>query len=237
MGKVLIGLCLLLSLCIPVSAYNASPMGAAAAEAFLENSVPNEFLSEEGARLPFQTFALSEGGQVALVMAVRNSLLVHVYDGEGTFRYGYRLVDAGQVVFFEGEELSVFWVKSGCIETLDDRGNTIRLRTAWNTGENAERSRRHQNPPASSTVGAVSYRAEKDFPCSTTYSRFLLKAGPGTERVIYDVSAGKWERAAGAAVVAVLFGGVALLICRGRIYRSAAGRRHGTSPTAPERPN
>lgn len=201
---------------LPIAAYqnyNSTPMSPAEAKNYLEKSDPNILLTEdEPWYYPFRTFAVSEDGKVALVKARQNRQLVYVYNAEGTFLYGYSLVDSNQAIFFEDGELSIYWAKSDCIETMDSQGNTILLHNFTPSAHNTASFERDRNPPASGTAGEYSYRAEKDFFFSTTYSRFVLEDAQGNEYVIYDVSGGKWERLIGSAVAILLLGGTVGLL-------------------------
>ncbi len=162
-------------------------------EEYLAQRKSREFLIADTQSGNFQTFSVSEGGLVALLFDTGDNLVIHVYNADGTFRYGYRLVDTGaEDIFFAGENLAIYTVRGKHIETFDSMGNTIAVHQTFHV--NDHHIRELALLPETGTIGDSIYYAQKDFIFLNSYSRFVVEDTNGNPIVVYEAPGNKWVR-------------------------------------------
>lgn len=136
-------------------------------------------------------FDVSPNGWIALGINSSPYAVVNIYDFSGQFLYGYKFLNRGMfmTLFFEGENLSIYFGRANLIGTFDRQGECVLLRevaqTKWNDSVLNEISHRSTN----GTIGGYSYYLDGgSILKELSWSRFVLTDSNGTDTIIYDVS-------------------------------------------------
>lgn len=135
-------------------------------------------------------FALSEQGLVALAFNESEDAAINVYNLDGQFLYGCRFINnhSALAIFFEGEDLSVYWGKNDYIGSFDSEGNCIQFKRVVDSPQNSDAYLNDKYRPLSGNIGNIQYYAEHPFGFLPGYVRFAVEDSEGNRRVIYDVT-------------------------------------------------
>ncbi len=156
-----------------------------------------EWVTESQGKYTFRYFDFSDRGNIALVFEAGGELLVEVYSPQGEFLYGIRLpTGQGTVVFFAGEDIGIYCVRSECTFYIRPDGSwhcvegyfDYEAQGIWDGILNSETTK-----PNSGPLNGKTYHVQHDrfFSYGT---KFFLTDGDGEETVIYDVTAGELMR-------------------------------------------
>lgn len=172
------------------SNYITTPASYEEQEAFFASLQYFERLTEDAEQHPVNCFAISDSGLIALGLDTSDDAILYVYDTTGQFIYGYRFLNnhCAFAVFFEGDNLSIYWGKSRYIGTFDSEGNCIQLHKVVNCPQNSDAYHRDKYRPGKGKVGNTEYIAERGIGILAGYSRFTVKDADGNTRVIFDVT-------------------------------------------------
>lgn len=112
--------------------------------------------------------------------------MVRVYDENGVFQYGYNFETQGDYgIAFEGDNLAIYFVRSGIVAVLDPEGNCIRTERTDFSGNGLDR----QFQKTSKKVGNTQYFLERDIGIANGfYSRVVSVDEAGNRKVFYDVT-------------------------------------------------
>lgn len=159
-------------------------------EQFFTNLRNFELITKADEYHSIDCFALSEGGLIALGFDTSDDAIIYVYNEDGEFLYGYRFLNnhCAFAIFFEGENLSVYWGKTEYIGSFDSGGNCLQLRKVVTSPKNSDAYYNDRYRPASGKIGERQYYADRGLGISTKYIRFTVVDNQGAEQVIYDVS-------------------------------------------------
>lgn len=189
---VVLFICLLSGLAVTTEAaiyrnYTTTPASAQEQQDFLKK-INFRTLEAEPAKHTFNYFAVSERGQIALGFNSSSDAQIAVYNSDGAYLYGFQFRNnsSAYVLFFEGEQLSIFWSKSQYIGSFDTNGACIRLHRNINSPENADAYHRDRYRPSSGKMGELTYYADS-IGLSNRYVRFTVVDREGNQAVIYDV--------------------------------------------------
>lgn len=147
-----------------------------------------EQIDKEVSSNPFTYFAISENGLIALCCDTEDIAVIHVYRADGQFLYGYRFKADALSMFFEGENLSIYWFKRSYLGTFDPEGNCLRFRKALTIDRGDEAYDGVICQPTNGRVGNIQYQAKLGFGPIPTYTRFVVENSDGSIQVIYDVT-------------------------------------------------
>ena len=86
-----------------------------------------------------KSFNVSESGDVAIIFENGEYKFVAVYDGNGNYCYGYRIIDSSDMfILWTDSGLNFGFAKTGYLITVDANGNSIAVSRISNVEENAK---------------------------------------------------------------------------------------------------
>lgn len=146
-------------------------------------------LNEEVSKDSIACFNVHPNGNFALGFENMDKKIIQVYSSEGFFEYGYSFIyDGGFAVIFEGENVSVYFAKSGYIAQFTPDAACISLEYVPLTQEN-NKIMRGLLYATQINAEALIYKLERDIGFSLrSYSRLVVSDGLGNKKVLYDVS-------------------------------------------------
>ena len=159
------------------------------------NSEPEKFLAKiklnvittEIEPYPIESFAISNNGNIALGVNSSNDALIYVYSSDGNFLYGYQFISSVFDVFFDAENVAIYWGKENYAATFDVEGNCIKFFKTDGYKENSNQKYDGYAKPTSGIVGSVQYKVEYGIGLSPQYVKLTIKDSLGNSREIYNV--------------------------------------------------
>lgn len=148
-----------------------------------------ELLTDDSEKHPFECFAISSDGLIALGFDTSDDAIIYVYDTNGEFEYGFRFLNnhCAFTVFFEDEVLSIYWGKSRYIGSFDSEGNCLRLHELVNCAQNSDAYHSDRYRPNEGEINNIQYKAERVAGYLGGYTCFTIIDGANS-CVIFDVS-------------------------------------------------
>lgn len=158
-------------------------------------------------------FAISNDGIIALGSDVSSNAVINVFDANGQFLYGYSFLNnhCAFTIFFEGENLSIFWLKNKYIGSFDSAGNCLLFRKAVSSSSNFEAYDNESQRPENGTVGTLKYYAKRGLGLKTSYVQFVVEDSDGNQRVICDVTDAYNTRLTGYGIVLVAISAIVIM--------------------------
>ena len=160
--------------------------------AFLNNAKIH-FLESEPSRLAIECFDVNKDGIIIIGSSNMDNRYICVYDADGNFLYGYTFESNGsfRVEWDDSDNITVYYVRSDIVHTINTNGETLQVRRMLDTGKNRDYWRNEVNA-TSKTVLGTEYKLQKGMGIlgffSSSYSKLVAVNNDGEERIIYDVS-------------------------------------------------
>ena len=167
--------------------YDTSPTSLEEQTAFLEK-INFRLLDNKEEDHAFSHFAISEQGQIALGFNTGSDAIIYIYDSNGQFLYGYCFLNnkCALTIFFEQEDLSIFWGKSNYIGSFDSSGTCLQFRKVINSERSNNSYNRDRYRPLSGKVGDIQYAVKRGMGLASNYVRFIIEDSDGNSRIIYN---------------------------------------------------
>lgn len=209
--------------------YDTSPVSAEEALVFSEK-FKCEFLTEADKSYAINCYAVSDAGQIALGIDTSEDILIHVYNTEGQFLYGYQFPNCNSafVLFFEEEYVSIYMAKTGYIASYDSDGNRIELRRVIDSERSNDAFLSDRYRATNGKIGDGWYYAERGI-LTTAFTRFMIEDNTGNRLVIYDVTKEHNTRMIGYGIVALVFFSLFAVISHGNKKEATTAQNNAKS--------
>ena len=155
-------------------------------QAFL-SKIDFNVISEEINPYPIESFAISKNGLIALGVNSSNDTLIYVYNTEGNFLYGYQFISSVFEVFFDDENVAIYWGKENFAATFDPEGNCLSFYKTDGYKENNTPKYDGYARPTSGKIGFIEYSVEHAIGLNPQYDKFIIKDTLGNSLEIYNV--------------------------------------------------
>ena len=155
-------------------------------EAFLSKIDFNR-ISEEINPYPIESFSISKNGLIALGVNSSNDTLIYVYNTEGSFLYGYQFISSVFEVFFDDENVAIYWGKENFAATFDPEGNCLKFNRTDGFKETNTPKYDGYARPTSGKIGFIEYSVEHAIGLNPQYDKFIIKDTLGNSLEIYNV--------------------------------------------------
>lgn len=129
----------------------------------------------------FDSFDVNDNGNILLLYHTSVTTLL-VFNENFDFLYGFEInINGNSGAEWNGENIILYTYRSYLLHEIDTNGNIIELKKVDDVLSNSYLFATEK------TVNGTTYKAEKSFPLSSTYSR-IIKTDNNIETIIFDVS-------------------------------------------------
>ncbi len=146
---------------------------------------------EEPINYSINAFAVSKNGLIALGFNTAKYLIIYVYDNDGQFLYGYRFLNnlCNFHLFFEREELSVYFGRSHYIGSFNSEGRCTNFRKVILTQRSRDANDKDSFRPMTGIVGEKKYYVERGWWLTQlSFARFIIEDSEGNRKTVYDAT-------------------------------------------------
>lgn len=132
--------------------------------------------------LGFDSFDVNDNGNILLVYHTSVTTLL-VFDGNFDFMYGFEIdINENGGAEWNGENIILYTYRSYLLHEIDSNGNIIELKKVDDVLSNSYLFATEK------TVNGATYKAEKSFPLSSTYSIITKTDINNNKTILFDVS-------------------------------------------------